>query len=172
MKRGVLLSAGTALALLLILQPDSHVRIITTDSTAAAGIYWQSAGLPRRGALVLACLTPATAQFGLARSYLAPGDCPAGAEPVAKIVGALPGDIVDIEPQWVAVNGSRFLNSASADRDSAGRPLPHVSFGTRLVGPGEVWLFGFNNNHSWDARYYGSTPLTSVLGNLEAVTTW
>ena len=172
MIRGSLLSLGGTLALLLILQPDIHLRIITTDSAAAAGIYWRSAGLPHQGALVLACLTPEASRFGRGREYLRPGDCPAGAEPVAKIVGALPGDIVDIEPQWVAVNGSRFLNSASADRDSAGRPLPHVSFGTRLVGPGEVWLFGFNDARSWDGRYFGAVPLADVRGVLRPVVTW
>ena len=51
-----------------------------------------------RGALVAACLPAAIARTGLARGYLREGDCPAGAEPVAKVIGALPGDVVEIEP--------------------------------------------------------------------------
>ena len=42
------------------------------------------------------------------------GDCPAGAEPVAKVIGALPGDEVEIEPGFVAVNGVKFPNSQTA----------------------------------------------------------
>ena len=170
--RSIRLVAACGSALLLILKPDIHVEILTTDSSTAPGLYWRSAGVPRRGTLVLACLTPEAAHFALERGYLGAGGCPGETEPVAKIVGALPGDTVDVEPDWVAVNGSRFANSATADRDTAGRPLPHVPFGTRLVGPGAVWLFGFNDARSWDARYFDSTPLSNVLGNLEAITTW
>jgi len=172
MIRGFLLGAGGVLVLLVILQPNPRVRIVTTASSTPPGLYWRSAGVPRRGALVLACLAPQAAEFALQRGYLSGGACPAGAEPVAKIVGALPGDTVNIEPQWVAVNGARYPNSATADRDTAGRPLPHVPWGSRCVGAGEVWLFGFNDRRSWDARYFDSTPLGNVLGNLEAITTW
>ena len=66
--------------------------------------------------------------------------------------------MVELEPGWVAVNGVKFLNSQTAARDSAGRPLTHVPSGTRRVGAGEVWLFGFNDARSWDARYFGSVP--------------
>ena len=98
-----------------------------------------------RGALVAACLPAAIARTGLARGYLQKGDCPAGAEPVAKVIGALAGDVVELEPGWVAVNGVKFPNSQTAARDSAGRPLAHVPWGAHRVDAGEVWLFGFNN---------------------------
>ncbi len=170
--RAILLTAAIGLTILFVLQPDPPLWIITTDSAAAAGIYWRRTEAPRRGALVLACLIPPATQLALERGYLRGGSCPAGVEPVAKIVGALPGDTVDIEPQWVAVNGVRYPNSATAGRDSAGRSLPHVSWGTRRVGAREVWLFGFNNPRSFDARYFGAMPISNVLGNLEAITTW
>ena len=38
------------------------------------------------------------AQEGLARGYLRTGACSGNAEPVGKIVGALTGDSVEIEP--------------------------------------------------------------------------
>ncbi len=98
-----------------------------------------------RGALAAACLPAAIARTGLARGYLQRGDCPAAAEPVAKVIGASAGDVVDLEPGWVAVNGVKFPNSQTAARDSAGRPLAHAPSGARRVGAGEVWLFGFNN---------------------------
>ena len=62
-----------------------------------------------------ACLPAVIAQQGLARGYLQRGDCPAGAEPVAKVIGALPGDAVEVEPDLVAVNGVR---SRTAKRPS------------------------------------------------------
>jgi conjugative transfer signal peptidase TraF len=159
---GVLITAGRFLRLLIIL----------TDSAAPAGIYRLNPVPVRRGALAAACLPAAIARTGLARGYLSEGDCPAGAEPVAKVIGALPGDEVQIEQGFVAVNGVKFPNSQTAQRDSAGRPLAHVPSSARRVGAGEVWLFGFNNRRSWDARYFGAVPAANLRGVLRPVVTW
>jgi conjugative transfer signal peptidase TraF len=149
-----------------------QLRITLTDSFGPAGIYHLIAVPAGRGALVAACLPVAIARTGLSRGYLAKGDCPAGAEPVAKVIGALPGDVVELEPGFVAVNGMKFPSSQTAARDSAGRPLAHVLSGAYRVGAGEVWLFGFNNRRSWDARYFGAVPKANLLGVLGPVVTW
>jgi conjugative transfer signal peptidase TraF len=149
-----------------------HLRIMLTNSSAAAGVYRVTDLPPARGGLVAACLPPAIARQGLARGYLQRGDCPAGAEPVAKVVGAIAGDVVDVEPGWVAVNGVKFSNSQMAARDSANRSLAHASWGQRRVGEGEIWLFGFNNARSWDARYFGAVPAANLRGVLKPVVTW
>ena len=149
-----------------------RLRITLTDSSAAAGVYRVSEAPAGRGTLVAACLPAAIARTGIGRGYLREGDCPAGAEPVAKVIGAVAGDTVDLEPGWVAVNGVKFPNSRTAARDGAGRPLAHVLSGAHLVSAGEVWLFGFNNPRSWDARYFGPVPLAGVRGVLRPVVTW
>jgi len=143
-----------------------------TDSSARAGIYRLSDAPLVSGTLVAACLPAAAARTGLTRGYLQAGDCPGGAEPIAKVLGALPGDVVEVAPAGVAVNGVPFANSATALRDSAGRPLEHVSWGVRRVSAGEVWLFGFHNKRSWDARYFGAVPLAAVRGALQPVVRW
>ena len=149
-----------------------HLRITLTDSSAPAGVYRLVAAPAERGDLVAACLPAAVARTGLARGYLGRGDCPAGAEPVAKVIGALPGDTVEVEPGGAAVNGVRFTNSQTPARDSAGRPLAHVAWGSHRVRSGEVWLFGFNDARSWDARYFGAVPLAGMRGVLRPVVTW
>jgi conjugative transfer signal peptidase TraF len=148
------------------------IRIITTDSAAPVGIYQASSVPLTDGALVLACLPPKAARLALARGYLGAGNCPAGAEPVAKIVGALPGDTIDIESGAVAVNGVWIPHSPTMARDSRGRSLEHVAWGERTVMPSQVWLFGFNNSHSWDARFFGSVPIANVMGGLKPLITW
>jgi conjugative transfer signal peptidase TraF len=149
------------------------LRITLTDSAAPAGIYRMDTSRAFvRGALVAACLPASVARTGLARGYLHPGDCPAGAEPVAKLIGTLPGDEVDVARGRVAVDGMTFGDSRTAPRDSAGRLLPHVNWGVHRVGPGEVWLFGFNDPRSWDSRYFGPVPLAGVRGVLAPVLTW
>jgi conjugative transfer signal peptidase TraF len=149
------------------------LRISLTDSAAPAGIYRIVSGIPAyRGELVGACLPASIEEAGLARGYLSKGDCPGGAEPVAKIVGALPGDVLEVQPSWVSVDGQVFAGSAVAARDSVGRRLAHVPWGTRQVSPEQVWLFGFNNRRSWDARYFGPVPLSGIQGVLKPILTW
>ncbi len=159
-------------AVLIAVGKASGIRIATTDSAAPAGVYRIAGHEVRRGELVAACLPASVAKYGVARGYLRAGDCPGGVEPVDKVIGALPGDLVDIEPDSVSVNGVRFPDSATASRDSAGRPLAHVAWGERRVAPGEVWLFGFNDRRSWDSRYFGPVPLAGVRGELKPVVTW
>jgi conjugative transfer signal peptidase TraF len=174
-RRPVLAMLGPviAVALLVALGSVFGLRISLTDSAAPAGIYRIVRGLSiKHGDLVGACLPASIAQEGIARGYLQQGDCPSGAEPVAKIVGALPGDVLEVQPGWVSIDGQVFPDSAVAAHDSIGRPLPHVPWGRRKVAPGEVWLFGFNNVRSWDARYFGPVPLSEVRAALKPVLTW
>jgi conjugative transfer signal peptidase TraF len=148
------------------------VLISNTDSAAPLGVYRVVSGEPKRGDLVAACLPIAISQEGLARGYLRTGACPGDAEPVGKIIGALPGDTVQVESGWVSVNGVRFERSRMAERDSAGRPLRHVAWGKYLVGANQVWLFGFNDRRSWDSRCFGPVPLANVRGKLQPIVTW
>ena len=162
-----------AMAFLVALGRVLSLRISLTDSAAPAGIYRIVHGVSvERGELVGACLPPSIAQEGLARGYLSKGDCPGGAEPVAKMVGALPGDVLEVQSGSVSVDGRAFAGSSVAPRDSIGRPLPHVPWGNHKVAPGEVWLFGFNNARSWDARYFGPVPLSGVRGVLQPILAW
>jgi len=174
-RRALMTGVGVAIVTtsLIVLGTILRLRISLTDSAAPAGVYRL---IPtetlHRGELVAACLPASLAQQGLSRGYLRGGDCPAGAEPIAKILGALPGDVVKIEPRGVEVDGALFARSAIASTDSNGRSLPHVDWGTRKALSGEVWLFGFNNSRSWDSRYYGPIPFSHIRGELRPILTW
>jgi conjugative transfer signal peptidase TraF len=156
------------------------LRIMLTDSAAPVGIYrveplpiQESLGGLRRGELVEACLPDAVAQRGVELGYLQPGRCPGGAEPVAKRVGALSGDIVIVSARYVAVNGDPLSSlSETLPVDSRNRPLDHVTWGTSRVQPQMVWLFGFHNRRSWDSRYFGPVSQSGVRGILMPVVTW
>ena len=173
-RRPIATIAGIAFAaaILIAIGEAFGVLISNTDSAARAGVYRVVGHDINRGDLVAACLPIAVAQQGLQRGYLRTGGCAGDAEPVDKIVGALAGDIVDIEPGSVSINGKRIAHSATASHDSAGRSLSHVAWGRREVGANEIWLFGFIDRRSWDSRYFGPIPLANVHGKLAPVLTW
>jgi conjugative transfer signal peptidase TraF len=153
------------------------LRIAFTGSACPPGIYRATALQPgsvlARGDLVLACLPETLSRFALERGYLARGaGCGDDIEPVGKRIGALAGDTVALAPDYVAVNGQPLPNSASRMRDSRGRSVPHVAFGTHAVKAGEVWLFGEADPRSWDSRYFGAVPTSSVRAQLKPVITW
>ena len=165
--------ASLAIAFIVSVARIFGLRISLTDSAAAPGIYRVVTGVPiHDGELIAACLPASISGDGLSRGYLKRGDCPSGAEPVAKMIGALPGEVVEVLPGSVSVDGNTFTNSATATRDSKGRALSNVPWGRREVRHGEVWLFGFNDARSWDARYFGPVPLSAIRGVLKPVLTW
>jgi len=148
------------------------ILIANTDSAAPVGVYHVASATFRRSDLVVACLPAEIAQAGLARGYLRRGPCPGNAEPVGKIAVAIPGDTVVIERGGVTINGKPIPHSSVAPHDSKGRPLQHVPFGSYVVAADQVWLFGFHDRRSWDARYFGPVPIANVRGALKPVLTW
>jgi conjugative transfer signal peptidase TraF len=149
------LASGVALALC------SAVRLNISPS-APLGLYRIVDEPVARGVLVVACVSPAAARLARERGYLGEGSCPGGTQPVLKLVGAVPGDLVDLEPDGVAVNRARLPDSAPAVSDSRGRPLPHAPWGRTVVAPGEIWLMGVGTTRSWDSRYFGPVSLDHV----------
>jgi type IV secretory pathway protease TraF len=74
------------------------------------------AGAVRPGEMVLACPPTPFARLAVQRGYLPTRDCPAGSQPLGKLVLAVAGDRLDVRP------------------DAAGRPLAgsHLVQGQRL----------------------------------------
>lgn len=149
------------------------LRIGLTDSACAPGIYRMVNRAASRGDLVLACLPNAIARFGQARGYLLSGrGCGNGIEPVGKRLSALPGDSIEVMPDYVAINGQRLEHSATLARDSGGRSMKHVEWGRYTVPTNQVWLLGTKDARSWDSRYFGPVPVSSVQAALKPVLTW
>jgi conjugative transfer signal peptidase TraF len=140
---------------------------VATDSSCPIGIYHVVHQPPARGELVEACLPEAIASYGMARGYLASGECPNGAEPVIKVIGALAGDRVDLSPEEIRVNGTALPQSSTRLRDSRGRAVRTLPRGSYETTADDVWLFGLHDARSWDSRYFGPVPVNAVLGAVD-----
>ena len=142
--------AGALIAAILGL--GLHVNL---SPSAPRGLYRAITGAPTRGAWVAACVSPEAATFGRARGYLGAGSCVGGVQPVIKPVVALAGDVVELGPEAMVVNGQRLPGSSSSDVDSLGLPLPHAVWGRHVVTADEFWLVSTRVPNSWDSRYLG-----------------
>ena len=148
---GVLLAALLAFGL--------HVNL---SASAPRGLYRMVAGLPTRGAWVVACVRLPSAALAHARGYLGAGPCAGGVQPVLKRVVAVADDVVEIGPEAVTVNGQRLPDSSTAASDSLGRDLQHVAWGRHVVGLDELWLVSTRVPNSWDSRYLGPISTSQV----------
>jgi len=163
------LQRATALSSALLVASAVHVSSslnlrLNWTSSAPFGLYREIVGPPRRDDLVLVCLTSDLERLGRSRGYLWAGSCSGGSSPILKQVVALPGDEVDVQQRSVTVNGRLLDCSELHDVDSLGRPLEHVSLGRMKVSEGEAWVLGVHRERSWDSRYFGPIPASSIVG--------
>jgi conjugative transfer signal peptidase TraF len=101
------------------------------------------------------------ASFLAARGYLPNG------VPLLKHVLALGGQTVCRRRTAIIVRGVTYGHAR--ERDSRGRPLP-VWQGCRVIANGDVFLMNRDAADSFDSRYFGPLPLTSIIGR--AVPLW
>lgn len=140
------------------------VRINWTGS-APAGLYETFRQAPVAAAdLVVVCLQGTLAARGRASGYLTAGGCPNGTGPILKQVFAIAGDEVELRGDAFVVNGHVIDRSQRLDEDSLGRPLELFPLGRSVVREGEVWVLGVNRERSWDSRYFGPIPVSSIVG--------
>jgi conjugative transfer signal peptidase TraF len=106
---------------------------------------------------LLAVRPPAPlAQFMAARRYLALG------VPLVKHVAALPGQIVCRSGRTITVDS--IVEAEALDRDTRGRKLP-VWQACRTVQSGEVFLMNAGVPDSFDGRYFGPVPDSTIIGS-------
>jgi conjugative transfer signal peptidase TraF len=96
------------------------------------------------------------AQFMATRRYLALG------VPLIKHVAALPGATVCRSGRTIIVDG--IVEAEALERDVRGRELP-VWQACRTVQSGEVFLMNAGVPDSFDGRYFGPVPDSTIIGS-------
>jgi len=114
------------------------------------------------GNLVAFCPPEPFAQLAIERGYRDGGNCPDGGAPLLKPVVARAGDLVELSPEGIAVNGRRLPNTAPLKNDTKGRPLTPWPTGRYTVGSDSLWVASPYNGRSFDSRYFGPVPLGSI----------
>jgi conjugative transfer signal peptidase TraF len=168
----LLLSPVLSLILLALIGGLAGYRINLTGSMPVG--IWKKSTVLQRGSSVAACMPlnfPA-AQIAAERGYIPPGQCPGGFAPLLKPIAALPGDTVILCDEAVSINGARIPKSRTQATDSQGRPLPPFPRGKYFVLSGEYWLLATDNPNSFDSRYFGPVPESSIVSSLVPIATF
>lgn len=124
-----------------------------------------------QGNLALFCLEEPYAALAFSRGYREDGSCPDGGQPLLKPIVARAGDVVEVSPAGVSVNGRQLRNSAPQAKDSAGRPMEHWPYGYYVVGSGEVWLVSTFELRSFDSRYFGPVAVSAIQATYRPLVT-
>lgn len=134
------------------------------------GLYLRTSS-QSNATLIVFCPEQPFANLSVLRGYRSRGNCPDGAEPLAKPIAARPGDTVELSAHGMAVNGRLLPNTAPLVEDSAGRPLRHWPFGKYVVTADTVWLASSYSPRSFDSRYFGPVRTDQVRENVRALLT-
>ncbi|HTX51087.1 MAG TPA: S26 family signal peptidase [Caulobacteraceae bacterium] len=147
---------AAALAVLLAVGSVGPPQLLFNHTASEPfGFYWRTGAGPSVGALVAFMAPPAALPY-------ADAHLPAlRREPILKTIAAGPGDRVCADGRSLAING--VVRGRIADRDGAGRALPHWA-GCRTLRPGELFVFSARVPNSFDSRYFGPIPTRAVLG--------
>ena len=122
--------------------------------------------------LVEFCPQGAAASISLIRHYRSVGACPDGGAPLLKPAVAFPGDKVQVAADGIRINGEFLPNSAGLSDDHLQRPLDPWPNGAYRVEQGTVWVISSFNSFSFDSRYYGAIPITSIRRHLRPLWTF
>jgi len=125
------------------------------------GVYLRTKGSPRIDEYAATCLTPTIARYGIAKGYLAQGNCDSGTVLVLKIIKGLPGDHYKVDNKNLELNGHsyRIMN-----KDSSSRALRSFFVQNEgILDKGKYILLSDFVPNSWDSRYWGPVGIQFLL---------
>src|ERR1041384_228092 len=117
----IMLAFGGGILGLTLLAAGIGVRVNDSPSMPL-GLYVRSSS-DSDASLVVFCPAAPFDRLTAERGYRSRGNCPDGAEPLAKPIAARPGEVLELSARGMAVNGRSLSNTAPLVKDTAGRPL-------------------------------------------------
>jgi conjugative transfer signal peptidase TraF len=164
----VLLTVGSFIATCVL--GHAGLRFNATPSVPT-GLYWISSD--PRAEFVEFCPPQPFGTLSVERGYRMRSreGCPDGGIPLLKPVVAKTGDVVQVSPAGILVNGVRVANTARRLKDSLGRQLNSWPTGSYKVSPGTVWVASSYNSGSFDSRYFGPITESAIKHRLRPIWT-
>lgn len=160
---------GAVVICLIVMQTINSMTgphfLLNLSSSEPLGIYRLRPfnGTLRRGEIVWMKAPQKAGAFIYERGWLPRG------WPLLKHVMAVPGDTFCITDTTLTVNGA--LVGPVTDRDRKGQPLPRIR-GYFDVSAGSFLPVATNIANSFDGRYFGTVPASSIIAIATPVVTF
>jgi conjugative transfer signal peptidase TraF len=143
--------------------PVSPKFVWNASASVPIGLYAiRPAGALQVTELVVVRPPTPLASFLDERRYLPKG------VPMLKRILALPGQTVCRTDRTITVDGTAM--GQALDHDRSGRALP-VWRGCRAVAGDEVFLMNWQSEDSFDGRYFGPLPASTIVGRADPLWT-
>lgn len=150
--------AASAIALMVLPSVVGAPRLLLWNNSASVPIGLYRVLPPR--VLQVGDVVVVTPPEPLAATLATRGSLPTGV-PLIKPITALDGQIICRQGLRITIDGA-VVGMALA-HDHRGRPLPAWT-GCRTLGPSDVFLMNPTEPDSFDGRYFGALPVSSVIG--------
>jgi conjugative transfer signal peptidase TraF len=147
---------------------------VNTTPSVPVGVYLRSFGQPHRGDMVELCPPDAIAEEGLRKGYLPqPGPCHRFTRLLIKKLAAVGGDVVDVSPAGISINGVLWPNTQRRYKTLDGELITRwLPYGRMRLAPDRVLVLGTHPD-SYDCRTWGAPVKVSSLGaRMLPVFTW
>jgi conjugative transfer signal peptidase TraF len=147
-----------SLGLRINMSPSLPVGLYVTTSEAS----WR---------LVEFCPPEPYAHLAIIRGYRDAGNCADGAAPLLKPIVAEAGDIVEVSPVGLVVNGHSVPNTAAINTDTKGRQLTSWPSGRYVVQAGTIWVASSHHPRSFDSRHFGPIATWTIRDRVKPLMT-
>ena|GEM_PF-6752667 len=149
------------------------VRLNLTPSVPE-GLYWRTAGF-HRAEIVEFCPPDAVSREALDRGFVPRfpfGPCYAHSMVFMKVLAAVGGDVVDVSPAGIAINGATWPGAARRYFAHDGTPIAQwMPYGRTIVPTDSALVLG-TNPESFDGRVWGLIKVSAIRGGLTPIFTW
>ena len=143
---------------------------INGSPSLPVGLYITSS--ESRANLVEFCPAEPFARLALSRGYRHPGACSDAGAPLLKPLVARAGDLVNVSPAGISVNGRLLPNTRPLHTDTKGRPLTSWPQGRYTVEHGFIWVASSYSPRSFDSRYFGPVAINSIRDRVRPLLTF
>ena len=135
-------------------KPFAKSFYVNLSGSMPIGVYKAIAGTDYRVGDLVVFDVPATARVVVYGRKMLPEGWP-----LMKYIAGLRGDSFCVEGNSLFVNEKYF--ATVLDYDSQGEPLSHME-GCREIGSDEFLPIATHTTQSYDGRYFGAVPLSSI----------
>lgn len=166
MTRAAILAASCVAVALVggsLATPSAPKLLWNASASAPIGLYRIMPADTLEAADLVAAMPPEPlARFMADRDYLPRG------VPLIKHILGLPGQNVCRDGRRITLDGKSVGEALDGDR--MGRPLPRWQ-GCRRIAEGDVFLMNTSVRDSFDGRYFGPLPASTVIGRAIPIVT-